>query len=58
MKILITGAGGQVGTDLLPLLLSRGHTVAGLDLAPAPAAARPASSGSGATPGRKRSSTP
>lgn len=38
MKILITGAGGQVGTDLIPLLLSRGHQVAALDLAPAPAA--------------------
>ena len=41
MKILVTGAGGQVGTDLLPLLLSRGHTVAGLDLAPAPAGTPP-----------------
>lgn len=38
MKILITGAGGQVGTDLLPLLLARGHEVTALDLAPAPAA--------------------
>jgi threonine 3-dehydrogenase len=37
MKILVTGAGGQVGTDLIPLLLSRGHTVAAFDLAPAPA---------------------
>jgi threonine 3-dehydrogenase len=33
MRILITGAGGQVGTDLIPLLLARGHTVTGFDLA-------------------------
>ena len=24
MKILITGAGGQIGTDLIPILLARG----------------------------------
>jgi len=36
MKILVTGAGGQIGTDLLPLLLARGHDVAAYDLAPAP----------------------
>lgn len=37
MRILITGAGGQVGTDLIPLLLARGHTVTGFDLARPPA---------------------
>ncbi len=36
MKILVTGAGGQIGTDLLPMLLSRGHDVAVYDLAPRP----------------------
>jgi threonine 3-dehydrogenase len=36
MRILITGAGGQVGTDLIPLLLARGHTVTGFDLTKAP----------------------
>jgi threonine 3-dehydrogenase len=36
MRILITGAGGQVGTDLIPLLLSRGHHPAGFDLMDAP----------------------
>src|SRR5204863_456527 len=38
MRILLTGAGGQVGTDLIPLLLSQGHEVTGFDLAEAPAA--------------------
>jgi threonine 3-dehydrogenase len=33
MRILLTGAGGQVGTDLIPLLLSMGHEVTGFDLA-------------------------
>ncbi|MDJ0974392.1 MAG: NAD-dependent epimerase/dehydratase family protein [Planctomycetota bacterium] len=37
MKILLTGAGGQVGTDLLPLLLGRGDEVAAFDIAPRPA---------------------
>jgi threonine 3-dehydrogenase len=37
MKILITGAAGQVGTDLLPLLTSRGDVVTVLDLTPKPA---------------------
>jgi threonine 3-dehydrogenase len=36
MKILVTGAGGQVGTDLIPLLASRGHEVTGFDLSPTP----------------------
>ena len=36
MRILLTGAAGQVGTDLIPLLLAKGHQVAGFDLAPAP----------------------
>ena len=33
MRILLTGAGGQFGTDLIPLLLARGHKVAGVDTA-------------------------
>lgn len=37
MKILLTGAAGQVGTDLLPLLTARGDRVTVLDLAPRPA---------------------
>jgi threonine 3-dehydrogenase len=37
MKILVTGAGGQIGTDLLPLLVARGDAVAAFDLAPRPA---------------------
>ncbi len=36
MKILITGAGGQIGTDLLPILVGRGDEVAVFDLAPRP----------------------
>jgi threonine 3-dehydrogenase len=36
MKILITGAGGQIGTDLLPILVGRGDDVAVFDLAPRP----------------------
>ncbi|MDA1193816.1 MAG: NAD-dependent epimerase/dehydratase family protein [Planctomycetota bacterium] len=37
MKILITGAGGQIGTDLLPLLVARGDTVTVFDLSARPA---------------------
>ena len=37
MRILITGAAGQVGTDLLPLLLARGDEIACFDLVKAPA---------------------
>lgn len=36
MKILILGAGGQVGTDLRPLLLARGATLHCFDLKDAP----------------------
>jgi threonine 3-dehydrogenase len=36
MKILILGAGGQVGTDLRPLLLARGATLHCFDLKAAP----------------------
>ncbi|MEZ4450277.1 MAG: NAD-dependent epimerase/dehydratase family protein [Nannocystaceae bacterium] len=39
MKILVTGAGGQVGLDLINLLLARGHEVHGSDVNPRPAAA-------------------
>ena len=41
MRILITGAAGQVGTDLIPLLLARGHKVAGFDVGNAPAGCPP-----------------
>ena len=40
MRILLTGAGGQVGTDLIPLLLSKGHEVTGFDLADPPVATK------------------
>lgn len=39
MKILVTGAGGQVGLDLISILLQRGHEVHGSDVNPRPAAA-------------------
>ena len=41
MKILITGAGGQIGTDMLPYLISQGHEVAAFDLAPRPESCPP-----------------
>lgn len=37
MKFLITGAGGQVGIELIADLRRRGHTVVGTDVAPRPA---------------------
>ena len=37
MKVLITGAGGQVGTELIAELRRRGHMVVGTDVAPRPA---------------------
>jgi len=36
MKIMLTGAGGQIGTDLLPILADRGDEVLAFDLAPRP----------------------
>src|SRR5688572_13105969 len=36
MRILVTGAGGQVGLDLIAELLARGHEVHGSDVAPRP----------------------
>ena len=36
MNILLTGAAGQVGTDLLPLMIARGDTITAFDLAPRP----------------------
>ena len=39
MRILVTGAGGQVGIDLIQALLAAGHEVHGSDLNPRPASA-------------------
>jgi threonine 3-dehydrogenase len=36
MKILLTGAGGQIGHDLIGALVSQGHEVVSTDLAPRP----------------------
>jgi threonine 3-dehydrogenase len=36
MKILITGAGGQIGHDLIGALVAQGHQVVSTDLAPRP----------------------
>lgn len=36
MRILVTGAAGQIGHVLLPGLADRGHEVVGLDLVPSP----------------------
>lgn len=36
MKILLTGAGGQIGHDLISALLANGHDVISTDLAPRP----------------------
>jgi threonine 3-dehydrogenase len=36
MKILLTGAGGQIGHDLIGALLAQGHEVVSTDLAPRP----------------------
>src|SRR3954447_9904871 len=36
MRVLVTGAGGSIGTVLCSGLVDRGHTVAGLDLTPEP----------------------
>jgi threonine 3-dehydrogenase len=37
MKILLTGAGGQIGHDLIGALVAAGHDVVATDLAPRPA---------------------
>src|SRR5215203_3225570 len=34
MKILLTGAGGQIGHDLIGALVAQGHDVVSTDLAP------------------------
>ncbi|HWU91418.1 MAG TPA: NAD-dependent epimerase/dehydratase family protein [Kofleriaceae bacterium] len=36
MKILLTGAGGQIGHDLIGALIAQGHEVTSTDLAPRP----------------------
>ena len=36
MRILLTGAGGQIGHDLIGTLLAQGHSVVSTDLAPRP----------------------
>jgi threonine 3-dehydrogenase len=40
MRILVTGAGGQVGLDLIERLVELGHDVHGSDVAPRPDASR------------------
>lgn len=42
MRILVTGAGGQVGIDLIAELLARGHEVHGSDVAGRPGSLDPA----------------
>src|ERR1700733_14418493 len=36
MKILLTGAGGQIGHDLIGALVAQGHDLVSTDLAPRP----------------------
>jgi threonine 3-dehydrogenase len=39
MKILMTGAGGQIGSDLITALVAQGHTIVATDLKPRPSTA-------------------
>jgi nucleoside-diphosphate-sugar epimerase len=36
MKILMTGAGGQIGSDLITALVAQGHSIVATDLKPRP----------------------
>ena len=36
MKILMTGAGGQIGSDLITALVAQGHAIVATDLKPRP----------------------